>query len=643
MENYQAAAKLAAFDRHYHLALAYQLKALTLESAENLGKQQFDNQSSNLNQEIIEKISNINKDLITDLNKSTDGVLSVDDNKESTTLAPNSNGNNEEKDNNSNHVILDTNDATEISITNGNSNYMKIQKLEQNENLTSPESKEVEENTKSISENQERKSSLDKNNDGKVLSDENIILTYSGDSKESSEEVENKNKRNSEINLNNTSTKSELNENSAGDSMKDKAKVEFSEKIDAHFGSQSSSPEEKHLEVAEKILEQGKKSAEDIDSSSSISTPESLASTNAPDSEMHAFAVQGGTEQMSEGHRYLTSPDSSSSPLASEEQSLVSPEPYLPQATNQISEKSDISLIPINKNGDLQNTSFNVESDKVCINKDVNQKTDVLSVPPAESASFVDESSAVINTPSSTSVVDNNYISYANNDVNEQNKKSKVKNSVSVSSENSHMLINGKTLPASVNESVSQIVDNGCKSEESNITSVDKKYRENGFNGNEQKKNISSTCVVENLVFHGKEINDTLSAKHSSSDRTDLENYENELKDNDKILTSTKMNNADSLKDGIKSKNETTNCECTLAEKTGPSLQNGGKSNLPYEGMVQETDIVTQPSTNELGESSPCKDLVAQAAVIVEYYVSVMEEDSHAMMSRLLQQVRISS
>jgi hypothetical protein len=32
-------------------------------------------------------------------------------------------------------------------------------------------------------------------------------------------------------------------------------------------------------------------------------------------------------------------------------------------------------------------------------------------------------------------------------------------------------------------------------------------------------------------------------------------------------------------------------------------------------------------------------DLVDQAAAVIEYYVSVMEEDSHAMMSRLLEQV----
>lgn len=80
---------------------------------------------------------------------------------------------------------------------------------------------------------------------------------------------------------------------------------------------------------------------EELETSSSVSTPESLPLYNVHDSEIHAFAVQGGTEQMSEGH-HLTSPDCSTS-LVSEEQGLLNPEPSLPQATEQeINEGQDV-------------------------------------------------------------------------------------------------------------------------------------------------------------------------------------------------------------------------------------------------------------------------------------------------------------
>ena len=86
---------------------------------------------------------------------------------------------------------------------------------------------------------------------------------------------------------------------------------------------------------------------EEAETSSSVSTPESLTISYGHDSEMHAFAVQGGTEQMSEGH-HLTSPGCSTS-LVSEEQGLLSLEPILPQSNEQVAsgEQGLVSPEPI--------------------------------------------------------------------------------------------------------------------------------------------------------------------------------------------------------------------------------------------------------------------------------------------------------
>ncbi|PSN32070.1 hypothetical protein C0J52_16221 [Blattella germanica] len=338
LENYQGAAKLAALDRHYHLALAYQLKALALSSAGNafdLGKH-IDTQCTNLNQEISQKISNFKKDLITNTANSNETK------KTSTNFSEVSNG---VKDTNFNPLIVDAKDNnSHISMTNGNSNYTEL-----NENIGTNTPTQGEENIINHTSSQSK--------DMKATSESNGVCIMPNDKKTESEkvtknpteEVENRNKRNSEIHSN--FTKSKENEVAMNDNSREKSRVGFVEKIHTEVDIESTNKTKDSISDMGVKAPEGKTEpspsdevTEEINSSSSISTPESLASTNAQDSEMHAFAVQGGTEQMSEGHRYLTSPDSSTSPLASEEQSLQSPETFLPQETPR---SSDINLVPI--------------------------------------------------------------------------------------------------------------------------------------------------------------------------------------------------------------------------------------------------------------------------------------------------------
>ncbi|KAJ9601762.1 hypothetical protein L9F63_000054, partial [Diploptera punctata] len=656
LENYQGSAKLAALDRHYHLALAYQLKALAVASAEkgiDLEKQ-FDKQSTNLNQEMTEKISNINKDLITgitNIKKATNGstihsALNGDETK-STNFSSNSNLNNEAKDRNSNPLILDINEGSQV---NGNSNYVDAEKLETNENISSGD-KNIKD-SKNMLENHEKEISLSKNGDSILMNDEKKILTNAnnGEFKISSEEVENKNKRNSEINLISTAIETE---------HERKIKSRIFREIDTHSG--SNGIEEKHLEVGENISEQGKnlveKTIDENESSSSISTPESLASTNAPDSEMHAFAVQGGTEQMSEGHRYLTSPDSSTSPLASEEPSLLSPEPFLPQIVEKTSpQKPDINLIPVNKNVDIQNKGTS-DKDKNIVNTNINKNVDSVVLVPSNKPEISGNGLELINNSLSTPTVEaDNRKTVESSDtvICEQNKKYELLENIGdsqrikengdsqgVENGDSLMLRSGKNLSEDINklsdsESVLQAGDRDCKIE---ISDMELKFKENCPSKNGRNEGIKS---VETEVFLTKEINGAVSGKHSSSDRTDLENYENELKDSDKVSCYMKASVVDGSGSKIGKLAEIINSQCTLAEKTGPSTKTGGISSFPSrpveERIVQQIDSVSKSSTNELSESSQCRDLVAQAAVIVEFYVSVMEEDSHGMMSRLLQQ-----
>jgi hypothetical protein len=139
--------------------------------------------------------------------------------------------------------------------------------------------------------------------------------------------------------------------------------------------------------------------------------------------------------------------------------------------------------------------------------------------------------------------------------------------------------------------------------------------------------------------------------KQLCSDRVDLENYENELKlsssNRDFLITEGALENGVPVKakkvvrvkvcDNAFSEN-VKSAQIDLMSHSEPS--ENGSSKIKYGNSTQQVKNTDENSAvKELTGSTACVDLVGQAAAVVEYYVSVMEEDSHAMMSRLLEQV----
>jgi hypothetical protein len=124
-----------------------------------------------------------------------------------------------------------------------------------------------------------------------------------------------------------------------------------------------------------------------------------------------------------------------------------------------------------------------------------------------------------------------------------------------------------------------------------------------------------------------------------------LDNYENELKissgDKDFHLTQDAVGNGGCVKSIDAVVGEV--CDSKFSGNLMP-----GEADLTSVNGINGTASSTHQQvykvdeskmSDHLTETRACKDLVNQAAAVVEYYVSVMEEDSHAMMSRLLQQV----
>jgi hypothetical protein len=452
LENYQGAAKLAALDRHYHLALAYQLKALTLATLE-FGidaEKHRENQCTNFNRETDEKHLSSKKTFAESSNETTNTEMSSDNSNEdkirSTNFPHNSDMVNEAKDNNLNPLILKCKEQLKAHVTNVNSSHIPFEngsdnnKTEVTENIVTNSNMVNEiivsaEAFVNANRNTEDTVHCDKdyatvNKEGRSSSfsdtadhEDNIINTEDqscmisvpqnrnykkeivteADNEKGSEsvtEVGNRNQRNSELDLlyksEDVSETNQVLEDSH--TIKNRSRVEFSDEIyvqlneDLKLNSklpliQSSTGEMKpelDIEKGFKLEDSDQETdfvatptdhvsrktqvfpvEEEGETSSSVSTPESLTSANIHDSEMRAFAVQGGTEQMSEGH-HLTSPDSSTS-LVSEEQGPISPESSRPQVYEQSSHSADMNLSPINENRDFQNSvavCFHVDKEK---------------------------------------------------------------------------------------------------------------------------------------------------------------------------------------------------------------------------------------------------------------------------------------
>jgi hypothetical protein len=158
-------------------------------------------------------------------------------------------------------------------------------------------------------------------------------------------------------------------------------------------------------------------------------------------------------------------------------------------------------------------------------------------------------------------------------------------------------------------------------------------------------KTPSTVTNIDKPTIRALEIS-VNSTKLLSSDKTDLENCENEFKvcsiDRDFLLPEKALDGV-----SIKSTYDIFNnpfSENMIPEQTNlvsPSTASDtAPSKIMYGNSTQQADATDEGNTSkQSAETDTCKDMVSRAAAVVEYYVSVMEEDSHAMMSRLLQQV----
>lgn len=437
MENYQGAAKLAALDRHYHLALAYQLKALALTSLEfgSNPEEHLESHSTDFSKSASDKMYSSNStstkmfNSTVNINEFSD--YSNEDKRRTTFSKHNADVVNTAKNRNANPVLGIYREEFEVNASGVNPCCMTVKQLGVNnsvENGSANNKTKVTENTitdsnlvgktivsteavVNISRKNKDAGHHDEDSDdtavnkmrssvvsGMADAEEHLlniedtsamtegpqngnckskIVTESKTEIQSLSNVEEKNWRNCKIDLLCSSeNKSEANEViKDSETPEDKLKVEFSSKICHHINEDlnpnlkfpvaqpntdevkpelnkeedlkfEDSNQETHLVKPPDHISNKTQviMVEEAETSSSVSTPESLTLSCGHDCEMHAFAVQGGTEQMSEGH-HLTSPGSSTS-LVSEEQGLLSPEPILPQSNEQVASGEQGLVIP---------------------------------------------------------------------------------------------------------------------------------------------------------------------------------------------------------------------------------------------------------------------------------------------------------
>jgi hypothetical protein len=160
------------------------------------------------------------------------------------------------------------------------------------------------------------------------------------------------------------------------------------------------------------------------------------------------------------------------------------------------------------------------------------------------------------------------------------------------------------------------------------------------------KTPTTATEIDDEPTIRALEIS-VISTKQLSSDKTDLENCENEFKvcsnDRDFHLPEKALDDGVSMKstDDIFNNPFSENMKPKQTDLVSPSTANDtAPSKIMYGNSTQQADSTDEGNTSkQSAETDTCKDMVGRAAAVVEYYVSVMEEDSHAMMSRLLQQV----
>jgi hypothetical protein len=437
---------------------------------------------------------------------------------------------------------------------------------------------------------------------------------------------------------------------------------------------------------------------------------------------------------MSEGH-HLTSPDSSTSPLVSEEQGLLSPEHSLPLVNEQSSQNASVNLIPINENGNIQNPVISLEVGeensnkcKTELNSNLTPLLNSYTNSTGNSESFVEIKQETVlrnsdmnsrfqndgaglrsTSDAVTPTVESNILPIVNESgekgVNTEDREMENQTNIVYDQENTpenELIVISETLNETVCKASSlnktftcndphKIIDNKdvfCTADCRQVTSSDcNKFQQmldipvelpcpedsdslhTGYSVAEEKltpcsKTVSFSSAENNEVktpstfteidgeptIRALEIS-VISTKQLSSDKTDLEKYENEFKvscsDRDFHLPEK------TLDDGV-SVNSTALAMCDILsnafsenmkpEQTdliSPSTAcDTAPSKIIYGNSTQQADVTDEGNTTEQSaETNTCKDMVGRAAAVVEYYVSVMEEDSHAMMSRLLQQV----
>lgn len=814
---------MAALDRHYHLALAYQLKALALATQE-FGfdaEKHPENHCSVLNKETDEKNSNSDRTFTKNSNETANNGVSSDclnENKMSSTdFSDNSNVIIAAKDRNSNPLIINYKEQFKAHVTNVNSSCLPVQQLGNNSyfgNGSADSKSKITENTVSnsnlvndiintevtvnvssctenraqyvegmgdIATNRMRMNSLVSGTadaEENVLNSEdwsdmmnvpqssnykNNIVTESktGKGSESITEVENRDQRNSRIDLlRNSENKSETNQfvrvdnsspcdricNQLNEDVKPNSELPLMHCSTDTMKTESEKEEKLKLEdskqetnlLAKPLDHLHSKThvspiEEEVETSSSVSTPESLISANVNDSEIHAFAVQGGTEQMSEGH-HLTSPDSSTSPLVSEEQGLLSPEPFLPHVNEQSSQNASVNVIPKNENGNIQNQviSFEVgkENSNKCETELISNLTSLLNSytsSTGNSESFVEIKQETVlrnshvnsgfknggvglqsNSDSLTPTVESNIVSI----VNESGEKEGVNNEEREMENQTNRLCDQESTPEnelivtsdSLNGTVCKayclnktfacndphkIIDNkgafgtaDCKQvtrsdcskfqqimdlsvelprpkdseslctsysvAEEKLTPCSKTVSFSNTENNVIKTPSTVTEIEEEPTIRALEIS-VISTKQLSSDKTDLENCENKFKvcstDRDFHLPEKALDVGVPVKstDEIFNNPFSENMKPEQTDLVSPSTASDtAPSKIMYGNSTQQADATDEGNTRkQSAETDMCKDMVGRAAAVVEYYVSVMEEDSHAMMSRLLQQVSL--
>ncbi|XP_021913956.1 uncharacterized protein LOC110827029 isoform X3 [Zootermopsis nevadensis] len=820
LENYQGAAKLAALDRHYHLALSYQLKALTLATLE-FGfdpEKHHENPCTNFSRETDEK--HLNSKKTESSSETANRGLSPDHSEEdkirNTNFPQNSNMVNEAENRNPTSLIVK---RLKARVTNVNSSCIHVEngsgnsKTEVTESIVTDSnlvnkvvvSTEAYVNMNSSVEDtaqcdDKEDTTLNEikrdcsvsdttNHEDNIINIEdksNLITPQNRNYKTeivTESDTENKNWRNSKLDLlyesEDISETNQVTEDT--DTIKKKSIVGFSGEICVQLNedlksdsklplirsSTDKTKPETEIEESVKLDDSNEEVdfmvnpsddlrsktqvfpiEEEGETSSSISTPESLISTNVNDSEMHAFAVQGGTEQMSEGH-HLTSPDSGTS-LVSKERCPMSSKFFISEVYEQSSHDADVNLICTDENRDFENpvaacTDVDKEKNFEQQNEDPDKcETELIGdLPPllnsdksmgdSESFSVIQQKNVLMESElnsrflndvgepqssfdtSTLSVesnisgvkeevgvktedemkhkTDNGTHEFQNNGIRDQKSTSECKSSKNLN-ETIGKIDNLKQELTSSDpntiffnsETCSKVVESDCTKYEHtadlSLKSLNFK-EETGDSVTEEKltarikqpsvnlstcldsSSLSSTknqvvivpdVVIETFVEPAvgelerncRDIEN--STKQLCSDTVDLENYENELKlssgDKDSLITDVAPENGVSGKskkvvrvkvfDNAFSEN-IKSAQTDLISQSEPSENGPSKINCGN-GTQQVKSTDENGATKEVTGNTACVDLVGQAASVVEYYVSMMEEDSHAMMSRLLEQ-----